>query len=107
MGRRCRGHSASTPQPCHPGVDSHPLRPSGVLSAPRLHKTMTFGFRQLSFPLRHGAGCFLSGKWEVDYVYVDTAEPLAGLVPPYANTPCWWVCVGMGQDVVSFVLVTL
>lgn len=80
-GRASRGHSSSIPQPCHLGMDSHIPSASGVLPVLRLHRMMTFGFRQISFPLRHGAGCFLSVKGEVHYVYGDTVEPLASLVP--------------------------
>lgn len=108
-GRAVRGHSAGTPRPCHLGMESHIPSAPGVLAALRLHKMVLFGFRQLSFPLRHrhGSGCFLPEKWEMHYVYGDTLEPLASLVPAYANIPCWWASVGMGQDVVSFVSITL
>jgi len=33
-------------------------------------------------------------------------EPLANLPAMYANSSCWWVAVGMGQDMVSFAPIT-
>lgn len=114
MGRRCRGPGgptvgariSSTPQPHRLGMDSHIPSAPGVLSALRLHRMMTFGFRQLSFPLRHRhwAGCFQSEKWEVHYLYGRHS----GASGQFSSSVCKLVvCVGMGQDVVSFVPVTL